>query len=169
MFSVRMAGVLSKQLGHRNATVTEQRYIHLFDRTRTDESVRDAIEQAMGLGKDLASTPGNQREPRGVGKGESGFAARKRSRRFRLVPGCRPSTSWGSLVRAQYRPLTRGYGRDAVRLAADIVRANGATELLTSCVPAEDGPGPFYRRIGFTPTGELDENGEIILALRLDR
>ena len=61
-----------------------------------------------------------------------------------------------------------GYGRDAVGLAADIVRANGAAELLTSCVPADGGPEPFYRRIGFTPTGDLDENGEIILALRLD-
>jgi diamine N-acetyltransferase len=61
----------------------------------------------------------------------------------------------------------RGYGRKAVGLVADIVRANGATELLTSCVPGDGGPEPFYRRIGFSPTGELDENGEIILALDL--
>jgi diamine N-acetyltransferase len=60
-----------------------------------------------------------------------------------------------------------GYGRDAVRLVADVVRANGAAELLTSCVPGDDGPELFYRRIGFTPTGELAENSEIILALRL--
>jgi len=51
---------------------------------------------------------------------------------------------------------------------ADVVRANGAAEPLTSCFPADDGPERFYRRIGFTATGELDENGEIILALRLD-
>ena len=61
----------------------------------------------------------------------------------------------------------RGYGREAVRLVADIVRGNGATELLTSCVPGDDGPEPFYQRIGFSPTGELDENGEIVLALDL--
>jgi diamine N-acetyltransferase len=61
----------------------------------------------------------------------------------------------------------RGYGRDAVRLVADVVRANGAAELLTSCVPGDDGPELFYRRIGFTPTGKLAENSEIILALRL--
>jgi diamine N-acetyltransferase len=61
----------------------------------------------------------------------------------------------------------RRYGREAVRLVADIVRGNGATELLTSCVPGDDGPEPFYRRIGFSPTGELDENGEIVLALDL--
>jgi diamine N-acetyltransferase len=63
----------------------------------------------------------------------------------------------------------RGYGRDAVKLIADIARANGAAQLLTSCVLAQDGPEPFYRRIGFTPTGDLDVNGEIILALRLGR
>jgi diamine N-acetyltransferase len=55
-----------------------------------------------------------------------------------------------------------------VRLIADIVRANGAAELLTSCVPGDHGPQPFYRRIGFRPTGELDENGEIIHAMDLD-
>jgi diamine N-acetyltransferase len=65
------------------------------------------------------------------------------------------------------RHQRRGYGREAVRLIAEIVRANGAAELLTSCVRGDDGPEQFYRRIGFVPTGELDENGEIILALSL--
>ena len=46
------------------------------------------------------------------------------------------------------------------------VRANGAAELLTSCVPGNDGP-EFYQRIGFRRTGDLDENDEIILALDL--
>ena len=48
------------------------------------------------------------------------------------------------------------------------MRANGATEVLTSCVPGVDGPEPFYRRIGFRPTSEVDENAETILALDLD-
>ena len=73
---------------------------------------------------------------------------------------------WKLLIDERHQ--RRGYGRDAVRLVRDVVGANGATELLTSCVPAADGPETFYRRIGFTPTGDLDENGEIILALRLD-
>jgi diamine N-acetyltransferase len=72
---------------------------------------------------------------------------------------------WKLLVDERHQG--RGYGREAVRLVADIVRGNGATELLTSCVPGDDGPEPFYRRIGFSPTGELDENGEIVLALDL--
>ena len=72
---------------------------------------------------------------------------------------------WKLLIDERHQ--RRGYGRDAVRLVADIVCGNGATELLTSCVPGDDGPEPFYRRIGFSPTGELDENGEIVLALDL--
>jgi diamine N-acetyltransferase len=65
------------------------------------------------------------------------------------------------------RQQGRGYGREAIRLLADIVGANGAAELLTSCVPGDDGPEPFYRRLGFEPTGDYDEKGEVILALEL--
>jgi diamine N-acetyltransferase len=61
----------------------------------------------------------------------------------------------------------RGYGREAVRRVAEIVRAKGAGELLTSCIPGNEGPELFYRRLGFAPTGDLDENGEIILTLKL--
>ena len=73
---------------------------------------------------------------------------------------------WKLLVDERHQ--RRGYGREAIRLVADTVRAKGAVELLTSCVQGEGGPEPFYRRLGFSPTGELDENGEIILALDLD-
>ena len=61
----------------------------------------------------------------------------------------------------------RGYGREAVKLVADIARDHGASELLTSYVAGERSPESFYRQIGFVPTGERDENGEIVLALRL--
>lgn len=63
----------------------------------------------------------------------------------------------------------RGYGRETVRLVADLVRREGATELLTSHVVADDGPGPFYARLGFVPTGvfEFDVNGEVILSFDL--
>jgi hypothetical protein len=30
-------------MGHESSTITEQRYIHLFDRLRTDEQVRQAM------------------------------------------------------------------------------------------------------------------------------
>jgi diamine N-acetyltransferase len=61
----------------------------------------------------------------------------------------------------------RGYGRDVVRQIAELVRAQGAAELLTSYVPGDGGPAGFYQRLGFEPTGELDANGEVILRLRL--
>lgn len=73
---------------------------------------------------------------------------------------------WKLLIDMQHQRC--GYGREAVRLVADIVRVNGAAELLTSCVVGEGGPEPFYRRLGFRPTGDQDEDGEIILALDLD-
>lgn len=62
----------------------------------------------------------------------------------------------------------RGLGREAVRLVADLVREAGADELLTSFVPEGEGnPGPFYQRLGFVPTGEVDPDGEIICRLAL--
>ncbi len=62
----------------------------------------------------------------------------------------------------------RGYGREVVRLVVDLIRESGADELLTSYVSeGEGGPGPFYERLGFVPTGDLDPEGEIILRLDL--
>jgi GNAT superfamily N-acetyltransferase len=58
-----------------------------------------------------------------------------------------------------------GYGRDVVRQVADLVRAAGGEELLTSHGVGEGGPGGFYERIGFVPTGDVDSEGEIILRL----
>jgi len=72
---------------------------------------------------------------------------------------------WKLLIDERHQ--RRGYGRKIVELVAETVRDNGATELLTSCVQADDGPESFYRRLGFTPTGDFDVNGEIILALDL--
>jgi diamine N-acetyltransferase len=61
----------------------------------------------------------------------------------------------------------RGYGRAAVHLLVDHVRTlPGATELLVSWVPADGGPEPFYRGLGFIPTGEIHE-GEAVARLAL--
>jgi diamine N-acetyltransferase len=61
----------------------------------------------------------------------------------------------------------RGYGREVIRQIADIIRAEGATELVTSHVPYDDGPARFYEILGFVPTGELDPDGEVIVRLPL--
>lgn len=62
----------------------------------------------------------------------------------------------------------RGYGKRAVELLIDYVRTRpGATALMTSWVPGDDGPAEFYRKLGFEPTGEMDE-GEVVGRLALD-
>jgi integrase len=41
--------VLAHVMGHRDATTTERKYVHLFNRQRTDDQVREAMQSAMGL------------------------------------------------------------------------------------------------------------------------
>jgi len=72
---------------------------------------------------------------------------------------------WKLLIDERYQG--RGYGAAVVRHIAELVRAEGATELLTSYVPEDGGPAGFYERLGFVPTGELDNNGEVIMRLGL--
>ena len=72
---------------------------------------------------------------------------------------------WKLLIDERYQD--GGYGAAVVRQIAELVRAEGATELLTSFVPGDDGPAGFYQRLGFVPTGELDESGEVIVRLGL--
>jgi diamine N-acetyltransferase len=61
----------------------------------------------------------------------------------------------------------RGIGRAIVDEVVRLIRAEGATELLTSHVIGEGGPGGFYDRLGLVPTGALDSEGERILRLDL--
>ncbi|SER01975.1 GNAT family N-acetyltransferase [Lentzea albida] len=85
-----------------------------------------------------------------------------------LVPGpglLGPFFLWRLLVDAEHQG--RGYGRAILNEVVALLRAAGATELLTSCVPGEGSPEPFYRGFGFVPTGETDEDGEVILRLEL--
>jgi len=59
----------------------------------------------------------------------------------------------------------RGLGREVVATIADLVRSEGGAELMTSFVDAPGGPRDFYLGLGFVPTGEVDDEGEILLAL----
>jgi len=73
---------------------------------------------------------------------------------------------WKLLIDHRYQG--RGYGADAVRVVAELVGHAGATELLTSCFRELDGsPAPFYERLGFVPTGDLDVDGETIFRLHV--
>jgi len=83
------------------------------------------------------------------------------------VPGeiIGPWYLWKLLIDERHQ--RRGYGAAAVRQVAEIVRKEGASELLTSYVIGEGDPWPFYERLGFRPTGELDAEGEVIIRLDL--
>jgi GNAT superfamily N-acetyltransferase len=72
---------------------------------------------------------------------------------------------WKLIIDRRYQG--HGYGAEAVRQVAGLIRAEGATELLTSYVPQDGGPAGFYQRLGFVPTGEFDGNGEPIVRLAL--
>ena len=74
---------------------------------------------------------------------------------------------WKLLIDEQHQG--RGYGQEAVGLVAGTARDHGATELMTSYVVGADGPEPFYSRIGFVPTGDEDEKGELVVSLDLSR
>jgi diamine N-acetyltransferase len=60
----------------------------------------------------------------------------------------------------------RGYGRAVIDAVADVIRPEGATELLTSYGVGVGDPSGFYAALGFVPTGDLHE-GEVVTALPL--
>ena len=62
----------------------------------------------------------------------------------------------------------KGYGTFAVREVVAEAQRRGASRLLVSYVPADGHPGPFYERLGFVPTGEMEDE-EVVLALDLPR
>ena len=57
----------------------------------------------------------------------------------------------------------RGYGRAVLDQILELLRGEGADELLTSYVLGEGGPAGFYARLGFVPTGELNSDGEVVV------
>ena len=73
---------------------------------------------------------------------------------------------WKLLI--DHRHQGQGYGSEAVRVVAELISHAGATELLTSCfLDLHGSPGPFYARLGFVATGDLDVDGETILRLQV--
>ena len=57
----------------------------------------------------------------------------------------------------------QGYGKRAVELLTEYVQTRpGATALMTSWVPGDGGPAEFYRKLGFEPTGEMDEGERVM-------
>ena len=72
---------------------------------------------------------------------------------------------WRFMIDQRYQKF--GFGRKAIELLiAHVLTRPRATELLTSCVPGEGSPKPFYEGLGFIDTGKVDE-GEVVLRLDL--
>jgi diamine N-acetyltransferase len=72
---------------------------------------------------------------------------------------------WRFMIDARFQG--KGYGARAVELLVEHVRSRpGATELTLSWVPGPGSPEGFYLRLGFEPTGEIDD-GEIVARLAL--
>ncbi len=72
---------------------------------------------------------------------------------------------WRMMIDAGHQ--RRGYGAAAMRLVIERARAlDGVDRVVLSHAERAGNAGPFYARLGFTPTGEV-EDGEVVLALSL--
>lgn len=72
---------------------------------------------------------------------------------------------WRFMIDKRYQG--HDFGRRGLQLLIDHVRTRpDATELHLSYFPAEGGPEPFYRALGFTDTGEIHD-GENVMKLGL--
>jgi diamine N-acetyltransferase len=120
------------------------------------DSVEDSLEEA-------AATPEAKPWYRAIYAGDDTVGFVMLSWDVPTGPGIiGPWYLWRLLIDERYQRM--GYGRSALERIVEIVRAAGATELLTSYQPGPGEPWPFYRRFGFEPTGEMDGD-EIILRL----
>lgn len=70
---------------------------------------------------------------------------------------------WRFMIDARYQG--HHFGERALRQLIDRIRhLPGATELLVSYVPEAGSPEPFYTRVGFVPTGEVQDD-EVVMRL----
>ncbi len=61
----------------------------------------------------------------------------------------------------------RGFGKRALELLIDHVKTRpGACALFMSCVPGAGSPVPFYEKLGFAYTGDVDDD-ELVMRLEL--
>ena len=72
---------------------------------------------------------------------------------------------WRFMIDARFQGF--GFGRRALELLIKHVRTRpGAKALFTSCVPGDGSPCPFYEKMGFIYTGDVDD-GELVMRLEL--
>lgn len=72
---------------------------------------------------------------------------------------------WRFMIDQRYQKL--GFGRRAIQAILAHVRTRpGSQELFLGCVLGEGSPCAFYEKMGFVPTGEIDE-GEVVMKIAL--
>lgn len=68
---------------------------------------------------------------------------------------------WRFMIGETYQKL--GYGRQALQLLIERVKGlPNAHELFLSYFPAQGSPKPFYEKLGFAETGEMDEDERVM-------
>lgn len=73
---------------------------------------------------------------------------------------------WKRLIDHRHQRL--GYGHEVMRQLVELIRNEGATELLTSYARGDGSPVAFYEALGFVPTGAIHD-GEVLARLTLDQ
>jgi diamine N-acetyltransferase len=72
---------------------------------------------------------------------------------------------WRLMVDARYQKF--GFARQAMALLFEYIKTRPeAKEIFNSCVPDEEGLCGFYEKLGFAPTGDI-EDGEVVLRREL--
>jgi diamine N-acetyltransferase len=73
---------------------------------------------------------------------------------------------WRLMIDARFQRF--GFGKRALELVIEYVKTRpGAKVFSTSCVLSKGSPEEFYKKMGFTSTGEMDEDGELIMQFEL--
>jgi diamine N-acetyltransferase len=73
---------------------------------------------------------------------------------------------WRFMIDAAHQ--RKGYGSAAMaEVIAHVRQLRLVQTLFLTAVPEQGGPGPFYERLGFQPTGEVNEHGEAGYRLEL--
>ena len=68
---------------------------------------------------------------------------------------------WRLMLDSRYQKF--GFAAKAMVLLFDYVRTRpGAKEIFVSCVPGEGSPYGFYEKLGFAPTGEIEDD-EVVM------
>ncbi|NLT44153.1 MAG: GNAT family N-acetyltransferase [Thermotogaceae bacterium] len=71
------------------------------------------------------------------------------------------ASMWRFMIGGKYQKM--GYGRDAILLLIEYLKAQGYEKLFTSCVVNEPSPLQFYLKLGFVDTGEWDDDEKILM------